>query len=65
MSPEHPDELVPRRQVAKEFGVDPRTIVRWKEHSAFTPVKINGRNYYHRALVESAKKLGFGPQRNA
>jgi hypothetical protein len=62
MSSEQPEELVPRRQVAREFGVTTRTVCRW-EHSQLPGfdgrVCINRRNYHPRTLIESAKKLGF------
>jgi DNA-binding transcriptional MerR regulator len=54
-----PEELVPRAKLAKEFGVNTRTIIRWQKFPAFQPTRINGRNYYSRGLIEAAKKLGI------
>jgi hypothetical protein len=52
------DTLVPRPQVAREFGVASRTIIRWelqKLPGLHEPVVINKRIYHKRSNIELAK----------
>jgi hypothetical protein len=53
------DTLVPRPQVAREFGVASRTVIRWelqKLPGLHEPVVINKRVYHRRSNVELAKQ---------
>jgi hypothetical protein len=55
------DVLVPRSQVAREFGVVPRTIIRWEidRLPGFDePITINKRIYHRRSSIERAKGGG-------
>ncbi len=50
--------LVPKPNLARELGVSSRTLSRWLadvEVDFPKPVVIRGRNYFHRAAVESWK----------
>lgn len=52
------EPLTPLPGVAKEFGVDPRTIRRWLKDEAMAfpaPLRINNRLYFQRRPLESWK----------
>jgi hypothetical protein len=52
------DVLVARPQVAREFGVVPRTVIRWelqKLPGLHEPIVINKRVYHRRSNIERAK----------
>jgi predicted DNA-binding transcriptional regulator AlpA len=52
------DILVPSRQVQREFAVSSMTIWRWDQNKnlGFPPaIKINGRSYRSRLMLEAFK----------
>ena len=51
------DSLVPGPQVEREFGVTAMTIWRWERSNlGFPPaIKINGRSYRSRLMLEAFK----------
>jgi predicted DNA-binding transcriptional regulator AlpA len=52
------DSLVPGPQVEREFGVTAMTIWRWDQNKnlGFPPaIKINGRSYRSRLMLEAFK----------
>lgn len=55
------EELVPRPQVAKEFGVSHRTVCRWeaeKRPGFDRSVKLGQRVFHPRSGIEAVKVLG-------
>jgi hypothetical protein len=54
-------ELVPRTQVAREFGVHHRTICRFEKENKpgfDRAVKIGSRVFHPRSRIEEVKRLG-------
>ncbi len=54
----HNEQLIPKVQTAREFGVTPRTLDRWRhdERLQFPQgVCINGRWYFQRGALEAWK----------
>ncbi|TPV99128.1 MAG: hypothetical protein USCAAHI_01434 [Beijerinckiaceae bacterium] len=52
------EELVPRLQVAKEFGRSARTITRWERAGVFgfdQPIFLKRNVYHRRSRIEAAK----------
>ena len=52
------ETLIPLPAVAKEFGVDPRTIRRWLKDETMAlppPLRINNRLYFQRRPLENWK----------
>jgi hypothetical protein len=52
------ETLIPLPAVAREFGVDPRTLRRWLKDDAMAfpaPLRINNRLYFQRRPLESWK----------
>lgn len=59
---ESADEIVPDREIAKEFHVTPRTLANWRRtdplyNETVAPFQINGRWHSLRRRVESYKHL--------
>ena len=55
----HPEEVVPRPLVAREFNVCSRSIRRWQQAKIpgfDEPVTINGRVFHRRSKIEQAKR---------
>jgi hypothetical protein len=59
---ESADEIVPDREIAKEFHVTPRTLANWRRtdplyNETVAPFQINGRWHSYRRRIEAYKNL--------
>jgi hypothetical protein len=59
---ESADEIVPDREIAKEFHVTPRTLANWRRtdplyNETVAPFQINGRWHSYRRRIEAYKNF--------
>ncbi|MBW3578935.1 MAG: BldC family transcriptional regulator [Actinobacteria bacterium] len=60
---EHNDELLTPAEVAKRFGVNPKTVTRWAQAGKLTAIRtLGGHRRYRASEVEALVKHSVEPR---